>query len=136
MSTQSPEPADTRSLGQLVSALAEQSARLVRTEIELAKAELAGRAKELGTGAGLFGAAGVLAFFGFGTLLATAIIALSLVLPAWAAALIVTGGLFLIAGILALVGRAKVSKSTPGRPAAAMDSIKGDVEAVKKGIQS
>lgn len=48
---------------------------------------------------GLFGAGAVLAWFGLGSLIATAILVLALFLPAWAAALIVTVVIFLIAGI-------------------------------------
>ena len=53
MTTQSGPPGDEKSLGQLVSDLSEQGARLVRAEIDLAKAEITGRAQQLGVGAGL-----------------------------------------------------------------------------------
>ena len=50
----------------------------------------------------------MLAAYGFAALIATAIIALALVLPAWAAALIVTAVLFIAAAIAALAGKKKV----------------------------
>jgi uncharacterized membrane protein YqjE len=83
--------------------LSEQTSRFVRSELQLAKVELTNSAKHAGLGVGLFSVAGVLAWFGLGALIATAIIALDLVLPLWAAALIVTSVLFVAAGIAALV---------------------------------
>ncbi len=57
-----------------------------------------------------------MAFFGFGTLLATIVLVLDLFLPAWVAALIVTVVLFAIAGILAMMGKKKVDQATPWPP--------------------
>ena len=69
------------STGQLISQLSEQTSTLVRSELQLAKVELTNSAKHAGLGVGLFSVAGVLALFGLGALIATAIIALDLVLP-------------------------------------------------------
>ena len=60
------------STGELVSLLTAESSQLIRDEIALAKAEVTERAKAVGVGAGLFGAAGVLGWFGLGTLIAAA----------------------------------------------------------------
>ncbi|HEX5986618.1 MAG TPA: phage holin family protein [Nocardioides sp.] len=125
--------ADKESLGALVHDLSEQTSALVRSELELAKAELAVKGKNAGMGAGLFGAAGILGLFGLGVLITTAILALALVLPAWAAALIVAVVLFIAAGIAALVGKGKVSKATPAAPERAVEGVKQDVETIKGG---
>src|SRR3712207_6849949 len=85
-----------------------QISRLVRDEARLAQAEVTQKAKRLGVGAGLFGGAGLFAFLGLATLITTAILLLDLVLPAWLAALIVTVVLFVIAGVLALIGKKDV----------------------------
>jgi hypothetical protein len=122
---------DRETLGALVHDLSEQTSALVRSEIELAKAELAVKGKNAGMGAGLFGAAGILGLFGLGVLITTAILALALVLPAWAAALIVAVVLFIAAGIAALVGKGKVSKATPAAPERAVEGVKQDVETIK-----
>src|SRR2546429_1089217 len=82
------DPADA-STGDLVKLAAEQISRLVRDELQLARVEIGGKAKRFGTGAGLFGAAGVIALYGVATLVATLILLLALVLPAWAPALVV-----------------------------------------------
>ena len=120
-------------LGALVHDLSEQTSALVRSEVELAKAELAAKGKAAVIGAGLFGAAGLLGFFGAGVLIATAILALALVLPAWAAALIVAVVLLAAAGVAALLGKGKVSEATPAAPERAVEGVKQDVETIKGG---
>lgn len=124
---------DEPTLGTLVHDLSEQTSALVRSEVELAKAELAEKGKAAGLGAGLFGAAGLLAFYGGGVLIATTILALALVLPAWAAALIVAVVLFIAAGVAALMGKNKVSAATPAAPQRAVEGVKQDVQTIKGG---
>jgi uncharacterized membrane protein YqjE len=119
------------STGQLMSQLSEQSSRLVRAELQLAKVELKGSAKHAGLGAGLFSVAGVLAWFGLGSLTATAIIALALVLPLWAAALVPTLVLFVAAGIAGLVGRKHLHQVSP-TPERAVENVRLDVQEVKE----
>lgn len=53
-----------RPIGQLVTDATERITRLVRDEMRLAAVELQQQGKRLGVGAGLFGAAGVLACYG------------------------------------------------------------------------
>lgn len=124
-----PENAST---GQLIGQLSEQISRLVRDEARLAQAEVTQKAKRLGIGAGLFGGAGLFAFLGLAVLVATAVLALDLVLPAWLAALIVAVALFVIAGILALVGKKDVEKGSPPVPTEAMAGVKTDIATVKE----
>lgn len=132
---QAPRPeSEEQSVGQLVTQLSEQSSKLVRSELELALAEMQEKAKNAGIGAGLFGAAGMVALYGVGALIATVIIALALVLPAWLAALIVTVVLFVIAGIAALVGKKRVSRATPPTPQQTIGSVKRDIETVKESL--
>jgi uncharacterized membrane protein YqjE len=119
------------STGQLMVQLSEQTSRLIRSELQLAKVELKNSAKHAGRGAGLFGAAGVLAWFGLGALIATAIIALDLVFPLWAAALVVTLVLFVAAGIAALVGKKQVQQVSP-TPERTVENVKRDVQEVKE----
>ena len=128
-----PDPSSSADLstGQLISQLSEQTSTLVRSELQLAKVELTNSAKYAGLGAGLFSVAGVLAWFGLGALIATAIIALDLVLPLWAAALIVTLVLFVAAGIAALVGKKQVQQVTP-TPERTVENVKLDVQEVKE----
>jgi uncharacterized membrane protein YqjE len=130
----SPTAADS-STGELVSRLSQDVAELVRNELKLAQVEVAGKAKKAGIGAGLFGAAGIVALYAVGVLIATAILALALVLDAWLAALIVGVVLAAAAGIAALMGKKQVAQAAPPVPTETVESVKRDVQAVKKGSE-
>jgi MFS family permease len=119
------------SLAELIKQLSEQSSRLARQEVELAKAEMAVKGKRAGIGAGMFGGAGALGFYGLGALVAAAVLGLATAVAAWLAALIVAAVLAAIAGILALQGKTKVEQATPPIPEAATESVKEDVRVAK-----
>jgi uncharacterized membrane protein YqjE len=125
--TTGPDP----TLGALVNQLTTQIPELIRSELRLAQAEVTEKGKRAGMGIGMFSAAGLLAFFGFGTLLATIVLALSLVMDGWLAALIVAVVLFAGAGVLALLGKNKVEEATPLQPERAMEGVKEDIATVK-----
>ena len=130
-----PAPDPSRaSTGELVGQLSEQLTTLVRSEVRLAQAEVTQKAKKLGVGIGLFGGAGVMALLGVGALITAAILALALVLPGWAAGLIVAAILFLVAGVLALLGRKDVQQAAPPLPTDTLASVQTDIETVKQGI--
>ncbi len=118
-------------LGALVNDLTTQLPELIRSELRLAQAELAQKGKRVGTGIGMFGAAGVVALYGLGALVATAVIALALVVDAWLAGLIVSLALFAVAGILAVTGKGQVDKGTPLKPERAQEGVKEDLATVK-----
>lgn len=119
-------------LGRLVHDLTEQTRELMRGEMALARAELTDTVKHAGTGAGLFGGAGVIALYGLGALIAAAIAGLAVVLDVWLAALIVAVVLFVIAGIAALLGKKQVTQATPAVPAT-QQSVQRDVATLKEG---
>jgi uncharacterized membrane protein YqjE len=127
--------AEEPTVGELVHDLSQQISELVREELRLARAELQQKGKHAGIGLGLFSSAGLLAFFGGACLIATAILALALVVPGWVAALVVTLLLFAAAGIAALLGRRQVQEATPPKPEQTMDNIPKDVQAVKQPMQ-
>jgi uncharacterized membrane protein YqjE len=122
-----PEP----TLGALVHDLSTQVPELVRSEVRLAQAEMTEKGKRAGLGLGMFSGAGVLAFLGLATLIATAILALALVLDPWLAALVVAAALLLGAGLLALLGKNQVVDATPPMPERAVDGLKEDLATVK-----
>ena len=126
---------DERSLSELAQQLSEQTTTLARKEVELAKAEMAIKAKRIGVGAGAFGAAGIVALFAVGALTATLILALATAMSAWLAALIVTALYGAVAGTLALVGRQRVEAGTPPVPERAIESAKEDVETAKQRVK-
>jgi Putative Actinobacterial Holin-X, holin superfamily III len=123
---------DQQSLGELTKQLSEQTTTLARMEVELAKAELQQKGKQIGIGAGAFGGAGLVGLFAFGALTATFILALAEAVDPWLAALIVTAVYAAIAGVLALVGRSRVQEGTPPTPERAIESAKEDVETAKR----
>jgi uncharacterized membrane protein YqjE len=120
------------SVPELMRQLSDQTATLVRQELELAKAELAVKGKRAGIGAGMFGAAGVFGLYALGALTATVILALSLAMKGWLAALIVTVVYGAIAGVLALAGKSNVSKGVPPVPEQTVETVKEDVEVAKQ----
>jgi len=120
------------STAELVSRLSEQTSRLAREEIRLAVSELQAKGKRVGVGAGLFGGAGVLAWFGGLSLVAGIVLLLATVLEAWLAAFIVAACLFVIAGILALTGRKQVQQGTPPVPEEAIEGVKQDIATVSE----
>ena len=128
-----PDPAQA-STGELIGQLSEQLTTLVRSEVRLAQAEVTQKAKKLGVGIGLFGGAGVVALLGVGALVTAAILALALVLPGWAAGLIVAAVLFLVAGVLALLGKKDVQQAAPPLPTDTLASVQADIDTVKQGI--
>lgn len=129
----SPHPPEEASVAHLVDRLSEQTSRLVRDELKLARAEYTEKAKQSGTAAGLFGAGAVLAWFGLGALIATVILLLALVLPPWAAALIVTAVVFLAAGVAALLGKKKAEGLTP-TPERTVATLRRDADEITERI--
>lgn len=125
-------PVSEPTTAELMSRLSQQTSRLVRDEIRLVQAELKEKGKHAGLGAGLFGAAGYFGFFATAAFVATAILALALVLPAWLSALIIAAALLVVAGIAALVGKREVKRVTPVAPEATVESVKRDVNEVKE----
>ncbi len=118
---------------QLLTRLSEQTSALVRQELKLAQLELQQKGRHAGVGAGLFGAAGVVALYGGGALVATAILLLATALDhAWLAALIVGVVLLAVAGVMALLGKKQVAQAGPPVPEQAIQSTKTDVDTIKE----
>ena len=111
-----------QSIAELIKQVSEESSRLLRGELKLAQAEMTEKAKTAGVGVGAFGAAAVLGWFALGCFLATAILALALVLPAWLAALIVAVVVAIAAGIAALDLDARAVAGLLGCRAAAVSN--------------
>jgi uncharacterized integral membrane protein len=95
-----PEPSD-RSVKEIIEALRPQLQVLVNKQVELAKTELTPVGKKAGMAAGLLAAGAVFMLVFLIFLSLTGVYALSLLLPLWASALIVSVILLVIGGILA-----------------------------------
>jgi uncharacterized membrane protein YqjE len=122
-------------VGDLVQRASQQLTELVRGEMRLAQAEMKEKGKRYGKGGGLFGGAGLVGFLTLQALVATAIAALAVPLPVWAAALIVTAVLGVITAVLAMTGKKEVSQATPPAPQQTIDSVKADVAEIKESAQ-
>jgi MFS family permease len=127
---------DEATVAELVKQLSEQTSKLARHEIELAKAELTVKGKRAGQGAGMFGGAGLFGLYALGALTAAAILALATAVAGWLAALIVALVYGAIAGVLALTGKSKVAEATPPVPERATESVKEDVRWAKTHAQA
>jgi MFS family permease len=126
-----PTQLEDRPIGDLVRQLSDQTTTLVRQEIELAKAEMTAKGKQVGMGAGAFGGAGVFGLYAVGAITACLILALSTAVAGWLAALIVGIVYAAIAGVLALIGKKKTQAGAPPVPERAISSTKEDVEWAK-----
>jgi hypothetical protein len=109
----------------------EESKALIGEELQLARTELTSKVKSAGKGAGFLGAAAVAAIFGAMALTAAIILALALVMPAWAAALVVAAAYLAVAGILALSGRNQVQAATPFIPERALRTLSDVIQRVQ-----
>ena len=128
-------PTSEASTGELIAQATDDISTLIRNEIQLAKHDLATSGKRLGVGAGLFGVAGTLALYGLGALVAAGILGIAEELDAWLAALIVGGGLFVLAGLAGLIGKMRVSRVAEP-PKERVASVKADVAAARHGAAS
>ena len=135
ISQQNQRGAADRSIAQLVNDLSEQTARLARTEARLAAREMAAKARHGGFALGALGVAGILAAYAGATLLACLVLALAIVMPGWTAALLVGGALLVLAGLIALIGRAQLRKAMPPVPDDTIGRVREDIEAVKERTQ-
>ena len=128
--------AQNASMADLVKQLSEQTSRLARQEVELAKAELAIKGKQAGLGLGMFGGAGAFGLYGVGALVAAAILGLATAVAPWLSALIIGAVLLAVAGVMALTGKNKVQQATPPVPEETTESVKQDVEVAKASVQA
>ena len=125
-----------RPLGELLKQLSEETTRLVRQELELAKAELTQKGKQAGAGAGLFGTAGAIGLAALGALTACFILALNAVMLAWLAALIVAVVYGIIAFVLVKQGQKKMKQASPPVPEQTIETVKEDVQWAKTQMPS
>ena len=101
---------EVMSLGAAASSVATDLQGIVRSEVDLAKAEMGQQVKHA-VRVSIWGAvAAAFAFFGFLFLLVCAMLGLAEVVDLWLAALIVAAGALLVAGIAALLARARLKQ--------------------------
>ncbi|MEU6621505.1 phage holin family protein [Streptomyces litmocidini] len=122
-------------MNELVRRASHQLTELVRGELRVAQAEMKQKGRRYGKGGGLFGGAGVVGFLMLQALVATVIAALAVVLPVWAAALIVTAVLGVIAAVMALSGKKQIDRAGSPAPEQTIENVKADVAEIKESAQ-
>jgi Putative Actinobacterial Holin-X, holin superfamily III len=128
-----PPAADNRSLGELLRDLANDTTRLIRDEIALARTEILDKVRQAGTGAAMIGAGAVLAIPALVLVLAGIAVLLAKVMPPWVACLVVGIVTLAIAGLLAWMGLRNLSATSlaPERTAA---SLRRDAHLVQEKV--
>jgi MFS family permease len=123
-----------RGTGSLLRSIAADISTLVTKQIELAKQEIGEMVGTRAKAAGVFGAAAVLGLFVIGFLGMAGAEALDLVLPRWAAMLIMAG-VFGILAAIAIVAARSWLRSSASRPELTQESLKEDVRWAKQQLK-
>lgn len=113
--------------------VADRARSIVQLEIQLAVSELKQKVAAIGLGIAMLGGAAILLLFALGFALATIAAAIATAVSTWLALLIVTGALFLLVGLLVVIGIAAIRRGTPPLPEQAIQEAKLTVEAVRNG---
>jgi hypothetical protein len=135
--TQVHTPQDDRSLGTLISELAQDTTTLVQQEVALAKAEMSEKASQVGRGISTLAIGGGILLAGLLALIDFAIYGLAELLPPdlspWLGALIVGVILSAIGYIMLQNGRKEI-KSTTLTPERTATSLQRDKDMVKEHV--
>ncbi len=122
---------DAPGFGASAKGVAEHASALVRLELELAALELKRKVGALGIGIAFGLGAAVLLLFALGFGLAAVAAVLATAVSTWAALLIVTGGIVVLAGLLGFLALRAIKKGTPPVPEQALREAKLTTEALK-----
>ena len=125
---------ENRPLGDLFGDLATEMGNLVRQEVALAKVEITGKAKYVGTNVGYLVIGGAVAYAALLAIMAALIMLLASVVPHWGAALIVGA---VVGGIgWLLIGKAMVAlQQTELTPRETVETLKEDATWMKEQIK-
>jgi membrane protein len=123
-----------RGTGPLLRSIAADLQTLVSKQIELAKQEIGEMVGTRAKAVGVFGAAAVLGLFVIGFLGMAGAEALDLVLPRWAAMLIMAGVFGILAGVAIVLARGWL-RSSASKPELTQESLKEDVRWAKQQLK-
>jgi uncharacterized membrane protein YqjE len=123
--------AEDRSLSEVLQDIIRNLQDIVRSEVRLARTEIREEAGKTKSSALLISAGAVTTLFALLFLLFTIVYALSLVMPSWAAALIVGSVLAVFAALLLMAGVRRFKKIHPV-PERTVGTLKGNVEWAKQ----
>jgi membrane protein len=127
-------PNGARGTGPLLRSIAADLSTLVSKQIELAKQEIGEMVGTRAKAVGVFGAAAVLGLFVIGFLGMTGAEALDLVLPRWAAMLIIAAVFGVLAAVAIVLARSWL-RSSAVKPELTQESLKEDVRWAKQQLK-
>ncbi|HEY8374792.1 MAG TPA: phage holin family protein [Pseudonocardiaceae bacterium] len=120
-------PVEEVSVGELIGEVAQDLSRLVRQELDLAKAEIREETGKAGRAAGVLGAAAVAGHLALLVLSFALVFALDDVLGLGWAALLVGAAWAVVALLLLLIGRSRMRQVSP-KPERTIESLKEDAQ--------
>jgi uncharacterized membrane protein YqjE len=124
-------PAGDRSFAEILQDVIGNVQEIVRSEVRLAKAEMKEEAAKAKSSAMLLGVGAASAAYAVLFLLLMTVYALTLVMPNWAAALVVGGALAIVAAVAITAGMKRFKEIHP-TPERTLETIKENVEWVKQ----
>jgi hypothetical protein len=131
MHTPTAETNGAGGVGGAAKSVAEHASSIAKLEVRLAVLELKTKVAALGVGIGMLVGAAIFGLFLLAFVLASMTAALAIVLPVWAALLIMTGLVLGAVVTLALLGLAAVKKGSPPVPEQAIQEAKLTTEAIR-----
>lgn len=125
---------EQRSIGDLLSQLANETTSLVRQEVQLAKVELGQKAAKVGKEIGLVSAGGAVAYAGFLAVIAAVILLLAEHMAPWVAALLV-GAVLIGIGFFLTQQHLRALTTIDPTPRATIETLKQDKEWAKEQLR-
>jgi uncharacterized membrane protein len=123
-----------RPFGVVVASAVDGFRTLARKHAELARLEITEAASIRTQGAGMLAAAAVVAMYAVGFAAAAGAAGLAVVLPTWAAILIVAALLVMVAGVLVVIAR-RALRTAPAAAERTRDTLKEDARWAKRQIE-
>ena len=125
---------EARTVADLFGDLARETSTLVRQEVKLATTEMTDKAKYAGTQAAVMAASAIVAGVSFLTFVAALVLGIGEFLPLWASALLVGGGLAIVAGALAFAGFTAIKQLDP-KPRQTVRELEETTSWMKRQVQ-
>ena len=119
---------DHASLGELIARLSEQTARLLRLELHLARAEAARTAHHAAGFLMALTIAAVMGIVAIAMAVTVIVLGLATAMPAWLAALIVMALALVVAAPLGLIGIRGLARTIANAPRGAAEGVKEELE--------
>lgn len=127
--------ADTESTRNILEDVLRDFSNILHAELRLARAEIKEEAKSFGMAGGMIAGGAICGLFAAAALTTCMIVALSIVLPLWLSALIISILFALVAGALFIQGRTRMRQASPPL-AQTKHQVRSDYQWLKQQIKS